>query len=742
MHPELASEQAYVDRAYGRLEEIQGLSAAVVAVPEEGGTHQSRFESTAAAEFAGRRAKDLRLGRTPLIFGRTDSVEREAWYIGRAGVSDVDGEPLVVDWRAPVAEPFYRSTGREPLGLVRRRHFHARGSRLTGIDDELFDEEAAERAGLEIVGEGALIAALGSRRTGRMGEIVATIQAEQDAVVRAPMRGVLVVQGGPGTGKTVVALHRAAYLLYTYRFPLDAQGVLVVGPNPVFLTYIEQVLPSLGEHGVRLATTATMLEGLRPSVDDPLVVAQLKGSAALAQVVANAVRQRQRPLREEMALGWGPHRLRLTVEDSRDLVRRVSRHRARHNEQARLLRRLLTDHFCERLRHADARLLRVGGGDDVEGRLEEDLAAFRRALPSLDGFRAIVARLWPVLTPEMLIGDLYSRPSLLSAACRGLLDEEAVELLASSAGAPGAWSIADVALLDEADALLGPQRAPRARRRIELDDGDEGLIEEVLWEVKESVGLDEQGRKDLKARLEAQARLDKGAPDPVVEPTLRTFGHVIIDEAQDLTPMQWRMVARRCPGGSLTVVGDLGQGSSASAEGTWDDALAELPAHWSRQHADLTLSYRTPAELMVVAARVLAASGAPVAAPRAVRSTGVEVRVSPLTRVMEIVEQERTAVAGGKVAVVAPPSMLVGLRDRILGAEAGRTTVDELDADVAVLDAVGSKGLEFDSVIVVEPAAIVREVPGGLRALYVALTRTTDRLAILHTEPLPAALVG
>src|SRR5690606_26156997 len=271
----------------------------------------------------------LQLGDQSLLFGRIDREPDEGgetFYIGRLAVADEHQEPVVVDWRAPVAEPFYRATGRQTMGLIRRRHFQARGRQLLGLEDELFGEHAldlGEGAGLQ--GQGALIAALETARSGRLGDIVATIQGEQDEIIRGPLPGVLVVQGGPGTGKTVVALHRAAYLLYTHRFPLDGQGVLVVGPNRLFLAYIEQVLPSLGEAGVELAVLGDLIDGVRIDGRDPEPVGRVKGDLRMADVLGKAVRDRQRPLRSGVRVPYGVRSLWLTVEQSEHIVKEARR---------------------------------------------------------------------------------------------------------------------------------------------------------------------------------------------------------------------------------------------------------------------------------------------------------------------------------------------------------------------------------------------------------------------------------
>ena len=327
-HPELAAEQAYVDRAYVCLDAARERALALTTMVEvgRGGTNQARFEREAIQESVAARLGQLDMGDASLVFGRIDQeadAGNGSYYIGRVGVWGVDQEPVVVDWRAPVAEAFYRATGPMPLGLQRRRHFVSRGRSLLGMEDELFGDldRFQDDDGSRLKGEGALIAALETARTGHLGDIIGTIQAEQDDIIRAPLAGVHAVQGGPGTGKTVVALHRAAYLLYTHRFPLDGQGVLVVGPNRLFLAYIEQVLPSLGEAGVILATLGDVVGGVRVDARREVAeVGRLKGVLRMVRFIARAVRTRQRVLRHDLRVGFGLQWLRLSVDGSQRIV--------------------------------------------------------------------------------------------------------------------------------------------------------------------------------------------------------------------------------------------------------------------------------------------------------------------------------------------------------------------------------------------------------------------------------------
>ena len=336
--PDLEAEQAHLDKAYEALEASRRSASRLAGMVEvgRGGTNQARFEREVIHDSIVSRLTQLSIGDASLVFGRIDRAEAvggERYHIGRIAVSDEDYNPLVIDWRAPVAEPFYRATGREPMGLYRRRHFATRGKRLLAMEDEVFDGEAllAEGAGSDLVGKAALLASLEEARTGKLGDIVATIQAEQDAIIRSELPGVLVVQGGPGTGKTVVALHRAAYLLYTHRFPLEGQGVLVVGPNRLFLGYIEHVLPSLGEVGVELAVTADLVAGVPTAGREAPEVARVKGDARMGTVLSRAIDDRERPLRWDLVVPYGRSRLRLTRQQSRSIVGNARRRFRGHN---------------------------------------------------------------------------------------------------------------------------------------------------------------------------------------------------------------------------------------------------------------------------------------------------------------------------------------------------------------------------------------------------------------------------
>ena len=688
-HPELEAEQAYVDHAYDCLEQtkraVEAMRESVEGGP--GGTFQHRYERDVVHDRVEARLQHLELGDLSLVFGRIDldpavddtPEDNDRFYIGRVAVADARRDPVVVDWRAPVAESFYRATGRDPMGLLRRRHFASRGRTVLGIDDELFGSatDALDRG--EVQGYGALISALEESRSGRLSDIVATIQVEQDVIIRSELPGVLVVQGGPGTGKTVVALHRAAYLLYSHRFPLEGQGVLVVGPNRVFLSYIEQVLPSLGEAGVQIATLGDLVPHVRIGGHDDEDTARVKGDLRMIDVVRHAVRDRQRPLRRALRIPYGVQWLTLSVDRSAEIVHAARRRFRTHNAGRKLVEQLFWEALAESSRAGDS-------AEVVKERLRGELAV-----------REAFERMWPVLTPAELLNDLYGSAGLLELAAHRFLEPNEWKLL-SRAREPVAAEVVfthhDVPVLDEALELLGPR--PRHR------------------------------------------------DDDVV----RTYGHIVIDEAQDLSPMQLRVLDRRSLNGSMTIVGDIAQSTGAWAHDDWDQVLEHLPSRRPPRRAELTVGYRVPGPIMDLAARVLRVAALQLQPPTSIRHTGEEPIVTACTpdglnaAIAAAVRRELDAVGSGNVAVVVPGSLVeradVALSDA--GIDHGRATRQGLDRQVTVVPTSLVKGLELDSVIVVEPAAILREEVRGPQSLYVAVTRSTKRLSILHAEPLPDVL--
>ncbi|NUW41805.1 AAA family ATPase [Nonomuraea rhodomycinica] len=736
---ELAREQEYVARLYARLDTLRDRTQRQlkeVLATGAVGTMQNRSErDTFAGMYASRLARLWAVERG-LVFGRLDHVEEGRLYIGKLGLTDDEQDRLLIDWRAPVAQPFYRATPAAPMGLTRRRHLQTKGRVVIGVDDDLLDLDALsddDRATLN--GEAALLAALDEQRTGRMRDIVATIQAEQDRVIRSDLNGVLVVQGGPGTGKTVVALHRAAYLLYTHRERLERRGVLVLGPNPTFLRYIEQVLPSLGENDVLLSTVGELYPGLTATARERPEVAAVKGDARMAEVIARAVRDRQRVPRKPIELDLGRHAL--TIDRAMlDAARgKATRSRRPHNQARAVFVRSLLNALARQA----ARKLGKGLID------EDELADLREELRTEPAVKSALNRLWPYLTPQRLLLGLYGSPEQLGHAAAALTPEERA-LLRRDGGAP--WTESDVPLLDEAAELLGEideqvlrataLQAEEHEREAELAYAREVLELTGLSDVMEAERLAERQRGEGPYLTTAErAAADRSW----------AYGHVIVDEAQELSPMAWRAVMRRVPTRSMTIVGDVAQTGSAAGARSWGEVLDPYVAGRWRQER-LTVNYRTPVELMEVAARVLAAIDPALEPPASVRETGARPWAAPLAELPELVKAE--AAEGGKVAVVAPDALLAGIGAAVSRAVDGAVVVAPgsgrsggaaaLDAPVAVMGVAEAKGLEFDSVIVAEPGRVVAQSPRGLNDLYVALTRATRRLGVVHEEPLPEPL--
>jgi DNA helicase IV len=727
-YDELAREQRHLSTLYARLdqlradavEQLRGLRA-----QGGGGTHQWRYERDVFAARHEDRLAQLDAVEHNLCFGAVDRVDGTRDYVGRIGLADDSHNRLLIDWRAPAAAAFYQATPVEPLGLVRRRHLRTRDRSVVSIEDDLLDRAQlsdADRSTLS--GEAALLATVSAPRTGRMGDIVATIQAEQDRVIRSDAAGVLVVDGGPGTGKTAVALHRAAYLLYTYRARLAHRGVLVVGPGDGFLSYIEDVLPALGESDVVLATPARLYPGVVATETEPAAVAALKGDLRMASVVAAAVRGRQRVPAADVPIRMDDADLTLSRRVCEQARTKARRSRRPHNSaRSVFLRAVLTD-LAQQLAGTEEPL----GDAELRGLLEE--------LRTHAAVFAAVAPLWARLTPEQLLADLYAAPDQIAAAGSTLTDGERALLHRQGAG----WTTADVPLLDEAAELLGelPSRVSRGQAA-----EDQRREQEYARGVAELAGAGGYVDDETLAGRYAGQRARRSVVEHAAHDRTWAFGHVIVDEAQELSPMMWRALLRRCPGRSMTVVGDLAQAAARWGPSSWADVLDDQVAgRW--RVARLTINYRTPAEIMTVAEDVLRAIDPTAEPPRSVRSSGrppYSVRVAATDLLAAVSEQVAKCVAEsaeGQLAVIAPAE-LVGdlarqLRDDVPDAFAG---ADPRGAVLTVLDV---KGLEFDDVVLVEPMEIVGESERGLSDLYVALTRATQRLVVVHSAELPATL--
>lgn len=736
---ELHKEQEFVDRLYDRVDVLRGVAAEQVqdALTPVGTGQQARLErDVLVAERSGLLAA-LNAVDGSLCFGRIDLSDGAAHHIGRIGIREDDAEhtPLLIDWRAPVARPFYLATNHTPMGLRRRRHITTEGRAVTELHDEILDIEDHERTGFEDPsGDSVLLAAVNSARTGRMADIVRTIQAEQDRIIRAPHRGVLVVEGGPGTGKTAVALHRAAFLLYEERELLAKRAVLIVGPNPAFLSYIGEVLPALGETGVLLATQAELFPGVHARGTDTPPAAAVKGGAAMAEALELAVRDRQL-LPEPGAPLIVPH-------DDGDLILdwEIAYEARQAARDTRLPHNLARPHFAFRIIDALTAQLteRIGadpyGGPNFLG--PDDIAQLGKAVAVSREVHAAIDELWPPLTPQGFLADYLAEPVHLPEA-----DAEAIRR------APGedVWTPADVPLLDEAAELLGfddsAERAAAEAERQERIAYAQGVLElsrgseSFEFEDEESELLAAHDIIDAERMAERQEEADhRSAAERAAADRTWAFGHIIVDEAQELSPMAWRLLMRRSPTRSMTLVGDPAQTSEEAGVGSWQEILAPYVGD-RYEHVRLGVNYRTPAEVMEVAAKVLRAEDPSFEPPGSVRSTGevpwVRDAGDDLAGAVARAVAELTP-AEGRLAVIAPGELHEEIAAPLEGVVPGAEP--DLTRTVVLLGPRQAKGLEFDHVLVVEPGRF------GTSDLYVALTRATQRLGILHREPLPASL--
>jgi len=643
-HPELPTEQAYVDHAYRCLERMRSV-VAHAADAADGEVAQAALDAWAAKRL--RTFEDAERG---LCFGRLDfeTVEHPL-YVGRRWVHDEEQRQVVVNWQAPAARPFYTATPYDPQRVTLRRRFHTSGRRVVEIADESFDGSTIDGAA---VGD-FLLEELERSRESRMRDIVATIQADQFRLITREPDRPLVIQGGPGTGKTAVGLHRASWLLYTFRERLQRTGVLVVGPNRTFMEYVSHVLPALGETSVEQRAVSELVDGVEPTLRDPLDVAEVKADPRMADVLARAAELRLRSEPEELVARLEGSFVWVREREVRELLEEI---RAEHGT---------TLAARERFRMALLRRFYEEYGRVLGGAALRNFEEVERALRSKGYLDRVLKAAWPTVAPDKLVRSLLSSRPALAEAAEGILDPDEQRLLVRRARE---WSDADVPLLDEAHALVGSP--PKA------------------------------------------------------------YGHVIVDEAQDLTPMQLRAIARRAQRGALTILGDVAQGTGAVAYARWEDVLPHLPGGEDADVEELRHAYRVPREIMELALPLLDSIAPDVDPPLAYR-TGAAAptlrQVEPEHLLAEAYhEAARLARDEGLLALIAPDELV---------AEAD----EHLYEGIPLLTPRQSKGLEFDHVIVVEPA-LIAEKPQGLRELYVALTRPTKTLVVVHARPLPAEL--
>ncbi len=660
---QIAQEQEAIDVMYARLDAELGRSFSARSRAESAPVDGAGDLFARDAELL-RVADDIRRWRSAergLCFGRIDAVDRETLYVGRIGLRTAEGDALLVDWRSEAARPFYTATAAAPLGLRRRRHLRLEDRDVVEVSDEILD--GTEPTEGDVIGDGPLVSALSGARTGRMREAASTLQKEQDDIVRSPHRGVMVVDGGPGTGKTIVALHRAAYVLYAFPAIAD-RGVLVYGPNRRFLRYISDVLPSLGENDVQLATLSDVV-GIEPTTTEPDDVARLKGRAEFADRLAQWVQVRQplgmpltlrtahgtvllgsdvvdaaRRSAQQGGIGHNPARERFLEHIVEELVNELEQQMAREDSEFESELKDVVGIDLERMFAGEHVQTGTSHGSASAGDLDIGWDRVRDELLDDPGVDRTIERVWPRLRAE--------------DAVRGVVDIDAE--------ATG-WSSADLALLDEARALI---------------DG----------------------------------------------PPETTYGHIVVDEAQQLTEMQWRMLLRRCPQRSMTVVGDLAQAGPATTIRRWEEALDPFVGDRFAHHT-LTVNYRTTEQILAATEPLLALIAPDQRLSRSLRQGELPATViaseDDIDQVLDdVIAQTRDEHPGELIGVVASGERTGGLAERI----------DETAA--TVIAAPDARGLEFDTVVIIDPDGIRSAGDAGLRDLYVAQTRPTKRLVILQ----------
>jgi hypothetical protein len=712
---ELAAEQRYVDRVYARLEQLRRN---VAEVEKAGygiasvGNFGAYVERDAMVYHAARRRIALDAEYDGLVFGRLDLgpgarppdggpasapvepavPDGEVRYIGRLGLRDERYEPLVVDWRAPAAAPFYRATPTDRMDVVRRRTIRSSGERVIGVEDDLLDPDAAPDS-MPVVGDGALLASL-TRATGHgMRDIVATIQREQDEAIRSPASGVTIVRGGPGTGKTAVALHRAAYLLYNDRNRFESGGVLVVGPSDVFVGYVARVLPSLGEEAVTLRSLGQIVPGFNARRHDPPEVAAAKGSVRMARLLARVARDEAPDSPERLRVIYKGQLLQLDRRALGDLRRTVLGSGARRNAVRPKAAGWVLDALWRQTEELFAKGVRPARDE------------FAREIAERPEFREFMRRWWPVLRPVDVLGWLGDARRLRRYA-DGIYSASQIEILARAYARfdPADLAVADVALLDELGELLGepPVRARPRRDPFHVADGV----------------------RELSTHTERMAAARRAAVERPAD--YREYAHIVVDEAQDVSPMQWRMVGRRGEYASWTVVGD-------PAQAAWPDpaeaarAMTEAVGRRRREY-ELTTNYRNAAEIFEVAAAVIRRAEPGLALPTAVRRAGVPPRhvfTEAFAQAVPDAVREALDAVEGTVGVIAASARRADVEAWLAGVT---------DPRLQVVSALDSKGMEYDGVVVVDPAGIAAEGSSGVRTLYVALSRATQRLTTVGPD--------
>lgn len=745
---QLEEEQRAVNRTYNRLDTLRAEAKERLDAVRAAGSHGSPTQRTERDSFATMyedRLIQLRAVEDRLVFGRLDDTEGNRRYIGRIGLSNEHHEPLLTDWRAEAARPFYEATPSHHGNTVMRRHITLNFREVVALEDEVLDitAESVDQARTHgtLTGEGALLASLSSRRTGKMTDIVATIQAEQDHIIRSDMSRAVVVQGGPGTGKTAVALHRAAYLLYTHRRTLSRSGVLVVGPSAAFLHYIDQVLPSLGETGVVSRTIASLIPGVTATATDTPRAARLKGEARMAEAIRNAVSARERVpdnLPVVHVNGIQVPMLAADVEQALSDARRT--HQPHNKARETFVKSMLT---AMRLRYEE----QLDYTPD-----QEEVAQAVSQLRLNEKVRVALNLAWLPMSGTWLIDDMFSKPARLQRFAPWLTQDEVNELVRKK-GCPLTKS--DIPLLDEALELLGedPRLSAQRKRHEAKHAADIQFAQDTLAQAGIGTGIvTSQMLLDSINGEDGASTAERAGSDREW-----TYGHIVVDEAQELTAMDWRMLMRRCPSRSFTIVGDVAQTSALGGTRSWDNTMNRLFGAENWDLNELTIDYRNPQEVSSLACDFASKQGLYISTVHAVRAVPDSVRrvsVDSPAALLDAVSAETATLAKrfiaqdgtGRVAVIAPRALLEPMRQSVHAAlirELGEREAQRLDeqdswdSQIMVCDTESVKGLEYDAVIMVNPAAIDQESPSRLVAaadLYVAMTRPTQQLVIVRTS--------
>ncbi|WP_311519694.1 AAA family ATPase [uncultured Actinomyces sp.] len=725
LNEELRKEQDFVNTAYEVLDELRKRYREHQRTAEASkwrNTPQALTERDAFAAHWGDEASRLESIVDGLVFGRIDNTDDSTHYIGRIGLRDQGGDQILIDWRAPASRPFYQATGANPQDVVRRRHIRTRGRAVIGVEDELLNTDSKPDGKLVFQGEGALMQALSEARDGQMSDIVSTIQAEQDAIIRRGSDGLLVIQGGPGTGKTAVALHRAAYLLYAERARLESSGVLIVGPSNIFLRYIDQVLPSLGENGVVSTTIGRLLPGYSAIAQDSSQAREIKGRMAWVDIAKRAVRSFER-VPNDTPLSIASYRVTLrseTVKAARASARRSGKP---HNEAWEGFALELMDDLARQMNE------QVGAS--------EHLSWYHDYIRGSKEARRAINLAWLPVSALQVLEKLYANETFLEQMAPELTESERATIRRLRGSA---LTESDIPILDELEELLGalPSASASANareqaRKREIDAAGEAIA---------AMGL---GHGMVSASMLAERAAGEGSDLTLSQRALRdrtwAYGHVIVDEAQELSPLAWNSLLRRCPSRSFTVTGDLDQRSSAGRAKSWSDVLG--PAMRAYQGEEiLTVSYRTPAAILDRANALMDELGTPAHYPLvaardvvdayAKTTTGGSVQeLQAVVKAEDAMLSKRVGAGNGRIAVIASPTSIRHLREACGWGSS-------LDERICLITPVESKGLEFDTVILWEPNEIIADSPGDI---YVALTRPTYRLHAVSSSPLPNALV-